>query len=133
MLWLILLFWLPVGIITVNLLRFPLNLQPKRSTLQMLALWEGRLADQMREKGPTSFYNSRAMGQGIGHGKSVFSSTATAGDEIFSSLNTQLSIWQLSEANNCFVALATQIRSLSFTQVICELSTIGERQLDCAN
>ncbi|XP_060208424.1 clathrin interactor EPSIN 1-like isoform X1 [Lycium barbarum] len=42
-----------------------------------------------REKGPTSFYTSRAMGQGIGHGKSGFPSAATAGDDIFSSLNTQ--------------------------------------------
>ena len=42
-----------------------------------------------REKGPTTFYTSRAMGQGIGHGKSGFPSAATAGDDIFSSLNTQ--------------------------------------------
>ncbi|XP_049373481.1 clathrin interactor EPSIN 1-like [Solanum verrucosum] len=42
-----------------------------------------------REKGPTSFYSSKAMGQGIGYGKSGFPSAATAGDDIFSSLNTQ--------------------------------------------
>nr|XP_009782257.1 PREDICTED: clathrin interactor EPSIN 1-like isoform X2 [Nicotiana sylvestris] len=42
-----------------------------------------------REKGPTTFYTSRAMGQGIGHGRSGFPSAATAGDDIFSSLNTQ--------------------------------------------
>ncbi|XP_055820467.1 clathrin interactor EPSIN 1-like isoform X2 [Solanum dulcamara] len=42
-----------------------------------------------REKGPSSFYTSRAMGQEIGHGKSSFPSTATAGDDIFSTLNTQ--------------------------------------------
>lgn len=42
-----------------------------------------------REKGPTTFYTSRAMGQGIGHAKSGFPSAATAGDDIFSSLNTQ--------------------------------------------
>lgn len=41
-----------------------------------------------REKGPT-FYTSRAMGQGIGHAKSGFPSAATAGDDIFSSLNAQ--------------------------------------------
>ncbi|OIT08542.1 PREDICTED: clathrin interactor EPSIN 1-like isoform X1 [Nicotiana attenuata] len=42
-----------------------------------------------KEKGPTTFYTSRAMGQGIGHGRSGFPSAATAGDDIFSSLNTQ--------------------------------------------
>ncbi|MCE0482259.1 hypothetical protein HAX54_040841 [Datura stramonium] len=42
-----------------------------------------------REKGPISFYTSRSMGQGIGHSKSGFPSAATAGDDIFSSLNTQ--------------------------------------------
>ncbi|KAK4340752.1 hypothetical protein RND71_039253 [Anisodus tanguticus] len=42
-----------------------------------------------REKGPTTFYTSRAMGQGIGHGKSGFPSAATAGNDIFSSFDTQ--------------------------------------------